>query len=74
MFMKTQQLHNEIADQIEATTDVAKTGTGPDLLESVEDLQALLNQGTVAGLKCDGPQIKAKFATLQEALNARTRA
>lgn len=74
MFTETQTLCNEIEDQIEATTEVAKTGTKAELLESIEDLQALLNQATIIDLKCRGPKMRAQFATLQEALNARTRA
>lgn len=71
MFTETQTLCNEIEDQIEATTEVAKTGNAEELRESIEDLQALLNQATIIDLKCDGPKMRPKFATLHKTLDER---
>jgi len=65
------RLEKQIEKQIEATTEVAKIGTAAELADSVEDLQALMNQATVAGLKCHEARIKAKFAALQKVLNDR---
>lgn len=57
------RLEKQIEDRIEATTEVAKTGTADELLESLKEL---------LGLKCRTPQIEAKFATLHKVLNERT--
>lgn len=65
------RLEMQIEKQIEATTEVAKTGTPDELLESVEELQAKMNQATVNDLKYDRARMESKLAVLQKALNKR---
>ena len=62
----------EIEEQIDVTTSVAKEKNNEwALLKSVNELKAKLASGKKAGLYCNEPRIKAKFAALQKACDGR---
>lgn len=64
----------EIEKQIDETMEIAKSEPNERcLLKSVNVLKAKLNAGTFAGLMCNEPRIKAKFAELQKAAEARVK-
>lgn len=63
----------EIEQEIEKVTEIARTGTDDVLLKSVDDLKGKLKIGTKIGLKCSEKRIQKKFKILQNALNTRCR-
>jgi len=67
----TKEIENAIDTAVEKV--IAFKGSKLDLIaQIINPLQAKLRVGVKAGLKCSEKSIKAKFAKLQKALEAKT--